>query len=124
MPTDGTCKLTDDGSNTINISCTISEVDQNFNHVKRSLDQSIKSYVISDKKKFVLTVKNIGDTDHDTLKTIYDLKSELSFYRNTSDGSAAAAVRWVGDFNFHTPTNKSYSFLNRIYEGKIELQEV
>ena len=121
---DGTCKLTDGGSNTINISCTITEVDINFNHVARSIDGSIKSYIISNKKKFELVIKNISDTDHDTLKTIYDLKSELSFYRNTSDGTSAAAVRWVGDFNFHTPTNKSYSFLNRIYEGKIELQEV
>jgi hypothetical protein len=121
---DGTCKLTDGGSNTINISCTIEEVDSNFNVIMRSIDNTLKSYNIEQKKKFNLSVKNINSADKTTLETIYNLKSALYFYRNTSDVAATATVRWIGDFNLLTPTNRSYSFLTRIYEGSIVLEEV
>ena len=118
-------KLTDEGSNELEFYVdSYSEIDRDFDAYARAQDASLKHYTVTSKKVFMLGVKSISDSDHDTLKTIYDLRQSLSFYRKENDGSATATVVWKGDFNFHTPTNKSHQFLDRMYEGSILLEEV
>lgn len=117
-------KLTDEGSNELEFYVdSYTEVDTDLDQYARANDGTLKHYQITSKKEFTLGVKNISDSDKDTLKTIYDLRSALNFYRKENDGSETAEVMWRGPFNLHTPTNKSHAFMDRIYEGTITLVE-
>lgn len=120
----GDVKLTDDGSNTLTFEVdSISENDMNYDYSSRSLNGTLKSYDIARKKKWILSVRNIAAASKDTLKTIYDLRESLSFYRDAT-GSKTATVSWTGNFNLHTPTRQSHQFLFKIYAGTIILEEV
>jgi len=118
-------KLDDGGSNTLEFYIDgYSEIDKDFDAYSRTQDATLKHYTITSKKIFNLSVKNMPNSDKDTLKTIYDLRTTLNFRRKESDGSATAQVVWRGDFNLHTPTNKSHALIDKIYEGNILLEEI
>lgn len=103
---------------------TIEETDISFDKRARSQDATLKSYTVANKKRFVLGFKNISNTVKDNLKTIYDLDTYLDFYRQSSDSTRTAMVVWVEGFNLHTPTNQSFAFLDRLYQGEIVLEEI
>lgn len=120
----GDVKLTDGGANTLTFSVdSYGEEDQDFDVSKRTTNATLKSYVVADKKFFVLGVRNITNTEYTTLKTIYDLKGSLEFYR-IHDGAKTADVYWTGEFNLHTPTKRSHSLMSKLYQGTINLQEI
>jgi hypothetical protein len=118
-------KLTDAGSNTLEFAVDqYNEIDVDYDIYSRSTDASLKHYNIAMKKQFILGLKNITDTIKSSLKTIYDLRVTLNFYRHADDGAYTAQVVWKGAFNLHTPTNKSTQFLERLYAGTITLEEI
>lgn len=118
-------KLDDGNSNTLTFYVnSYDEQDVDYDVYQRTTDKTMKSYNIARKKRFSLGLKNMNNSDKDTLKTIYDLRTALDFYQKATDGSRTAQVIWKGNFNLHTPTNKSKQFLNLIYEGSIILEEV
>lgn len=117
-------KLTDGGANTLSFNIdTFRESDIVFEDNKRSTDGTLKSYYITTKKRWELSVRNISNSDKNTLKTIYDLHTTLNFHRVYS-GAKTADVIWMGNFDLHTPTEESYQFTTRIYQGTIILEEI
>lgn len=117
-------KITDGGANTLSFCVdNYSEVDMDFDKYKRATDMSLKHYEIGNKKIFSMSVRNISNSEYSTLKTIYDLRVELDFYRD-STGAKTADVIWQGNFDLHTPTEGSHNFIGTIYEGSIRLEEV
>jgi len=118
-------KLIDASSNEASVYVDSYEEEDVDNDIyQKSTDGSLKTYTIGHKKRFVLQFNNLDASDKDLLKTIYDTRSLISFYRNADDGSATASCIWRGGFNLHTPTNSSHIFIDKIYAGSITLEEV
>ncbi|MFW9872362.1 MAG: hypothetical protein ACFFG0_04610 [Candidatus Thorarchaeota archaeon] len=118
-----TVKLTDGGANTITFSPdTYNERDIDLDLYNTTADGSLRQYTIGNKKEFTLSVKNIENSDYSTLKTIYDLRTTLQFFRDSA-AAKTADVFWTGDFEIHTPTEESRVFVATIYQGTIVLRQ-
>jgi len=117
-------KLTDNGSNTINFGVdSYEEIDANNDINSRTQSGDMHHYAKTDKKKFVMSVRNMNASTKDDLKTLWNTHSLYDFYRE-ADGASTAEVIWEEDFNLHTPTNESRQFIDLIYQGQIVLKEV
>ena len=126
-PVDGDHKiaLSASESNQLEFTCDkYSEEDIDFDNYQRSSNYTLKHYVVGNKKKFNLYLKNISNADMTTLQTIYALKSELTFYYSNTSGNQTATVRWVSNFELLTPIRSSRQFLDTLYTGNIILEEV
>ena len=126
MATIAQVKLTDGGANTLSfVVDSYRRYDIEFASRKRATDGTLKSYYITTKKGFELSVKNMSSTDKATLKTIYDLHTTLEFYE-AYGGAKTADVEWQGNFDLHTPTEESYQLglVGGLFQGTIVLEEI
>lgn len=121
--TTGRARITDGGSNTVDVSAKVEEVDMSYDTVMRSIDQSLKHYTVGCKRRFSLEVRDLSASDMANLRTIYNLGTSLYYYRNDDDSDYEATVRWMSDFGLLRPAGGAYHFLDRIYEGPIVLEE-
>lgn len=91
----------------------------------KTINGTTKSYTLWNKWKFNLAFNNITSDIETNFKTIWDLDTELVFYPDDSVTETSYTVYWISDnYPFKTPINNSHQFINKLYQGEMELEEI
>lgn len=82
-------------------------------------------YRIADKYRAKLKLKYVDSTERDSLRTLYDAKTDMvyiPFPTGTSWNSEVYQINWVGDFDFITPAANNWNQAG--WSGSIDIREV